>query len=717
MVKILGEHLIRDNIVGVMELIKNGYDADACKVTVELKNLSNPEETEITIEDDGTGMNEETIKGPWSEPAHGGKQSRKDRQIVSKKGRLPLGEKGVGRFAAQKLGRYLDLVTRPEEGHTEFHVAIDWDDFDKSDTYIDEVQFDLEKRDPVIFTGNSHGTLLRIRNVMIPWKKRDVEKLQASLIKLLSPTTEVRDFEVELICPDYPDLQNLDRGNILEKYQFKIDCGIDNQGKANYVYYHRFPDDKEHKNEVKDQFIWSGANEDWQEFSPSCGPIRVVILAWLRKNETLNAYGITKAQLNAMCGMGIYRDGFRILPYGDSGDDWLGLDPRRTNQPGEKYGNNQIIGMVEVSQKENRELVDKTDREGLQENTAYSNMRDLVLAVMSILETESLEERSNASKPPESTRTLKKTIQSLQERIDELENKPQKITEVPVDENNKDGKDEGGTHFTETKHETVVEVPISELEEIKDHVEKVESSAEEAVKELFSIGEEKREAFLHMMGIGLAAERFTHEFDRVVKEIDKYLEDLEQRYPYDSPVGSIRRRVEVLKNEVSLMSIARYVRRVEPRPHTDVKGVISLSIEAHSDELKSNNITLEGKPEDSFIAEISGASLSQVIDNIIANAVYWLGIKSEVNDRRLFINVNSKAKEIVISDNGTLIPPNIKKALFKAPFVTSKPNGRGLGLYISSEILKKNNAVIGFLEESDGRNIYHSAAFRVAFPI
>src|SRR2546427_7332475 len=88
MVKILGEHLIRDNTVGVMELIKNGYDADAENVTVELKHLSDPTRTEIIIEDDGTGMDEAIIKGPWCEPAHGGKQSEKDKLKPSKKGRL-----------------------------------------------------------------------------------------------------------------------------------------------------------------------------------------------------------------------------------------------------------------------------------------------------------------------------------------------------------------------------------------------------------------------------------------------------------------------------------------------------------------------------------------------------------------------------------------------------------------------------------------------------
>src|SRR5712691_331163 len=113
MVKIIGEDLIRDNTVGLMELVKNGYDADARIVRVELHHLQTPQETVIIVEDDGIGMTEEAICGPWFEPAHGGKEHQKETGTRTPLGRLPLGEKGVGRFAAQRLGHKLELVSRP----------------------------------------------------------------------------------------------------------------------------------------------------------------------------------------------------------------------------------------------------------------------------------------------------------------------------------------------------------------------------------------------------------------------------------------------------------------------------------------------------------------------------------------------------------------------------------------------------------------------------
>lgn len=711
LVKILGEHLIRDNTVGVMELIKNGYDADAENVTIELKNLSDPLETEIIIQDDGHGMDEKTIKGPWSEPAHGGKQYQKDKLISSHRGRLPLGEKGVGRFAAQKLGKQLELVTRPEGGKLEYCIKIDWDIFDNADCYLDQIVFPLEQRIPQIFTGNMQGTRLVIKGARTPWKKLDVEKLQTSLIRLLSPTDSIQNFSVNFKCPDYPELENLDRGDILSKFQFKIDCSIDERGFAKYVYSHR-KDDREENIPVKDLNLWSTVYEDWEKFYPDCGPFRIIICAWLRRAIDLEKYGITKSQLNHLAGMSIYRDGFRVLPYGDVSDDWLGLDLRRTNQPGQKYGNNQIIGQVEITQEKNSNLIDKTNREGLQENQAYLDMRKLVLGVLSLLETESLEERSTATRTTETTKSLKVKVERLAREIEDLKVGSRQNTKSdlePVKDENLE------TVAQDEKKSSTVEVPVEKLDDLEKQTSEIGSSLNKAVKELLELGEEKSEAFLHLMGIGLAAERFTHEFDRMVGALSGNLRALEEKHPHDSRIKALRLIFESLKNEVLLMSIARYVRKNEVDQVVSVREAITLSLAGHEKYIQDNMIQVEFPEGEDFHANISMASLSQVLDNVIANAVYWLNAKSEINDRRLAIVVNAKSKTITISDNGSKIAPNIKRSLFLAPFVTSKPDGRGLGLFISQKILKRNEAFIQFLSEDDPENNYQRASFKITF--
>jgi C4-dicarboxylate-specific signal transduction histidine kinase len=162
--------------------------------------------------------------------------------------------------------------------------------------------------------------------------------------------------------------------------------------------------------------------------------------------------------------------------------------------------------------------------------------------------------------------------------------------------------------------------------------------------------------------------------------------------------------------------MARYVRKEESHPRTSVKTVIGLTVNAHEESIQEDQIQVDYNPGPDFVVETSTASLSQVIDNVVANAVYWLGSKTEVGDRKLSIIVNSDERSIAISDNGAPLAHNIKKALFKAPFVTSKPTGRGLGLYIAHEILKAHHGTIEFLDEKDPRNRYGGTAFLISFP-
>lgn len=714
MASILGEHLIRDNTTGVLELIKNGYDADAENVLVELLHLSEPARTIVVIQDDGTGMDESTIKGPWSEPAHGGKQEDKDKLLRTKKGRLPLGEKGVGRFATQKLGRHLSMATRPEIGNTEYNVRIDWKAFDKTDVYLDQIGFPLLKKSPPeVFTGRRHGTRLEITEAVTPWKKANVERLQASLIRLLSPAQNVKNFTVVLRCAEYPELENLDKGDILEKFQFKIDCSIDDKGIASYSYYDRKPDGKIEEIKVEDTNLWSQVNEEWQKFHPMCGPFRVIIFAWLRPIENLRNYGLTREKLNVLCGASIYRDGFRIVPYGDLGDDWLGLDLRRTNMPGQKYGNNQLIGQVEVSQDSNKALIDKTSREGLQENQAFFDMRDLVLGVVSLIETESMEERSRAKKPAQTTKTLKKQVDELKQQVKELRESGEKPLEEPLAQD--DDKNKQTLPKTEDQSKETVAVPREKLENLEEQTEKVETYVNEVISELTEIKEERREAFLHLMGIGLAAERFTHEFDRLVAGLSANLKSIEEKQPHNIAVKALRHIFDALKNEVALMGAARYVRKPPESQIVNVRKLIDMALNAHESYIEDSNIQVEFPQNGDFKVKISIASLSQVLDNIIANACYWLNGKSEINDRKVHVAIDPENKSIIISNNGPLVAPNIKRALFQGPFVTSKPDGRGLGLYIAKEILERNKGELDYLPEDDPRNKYGKTSFIISF--
>ncbi|RLJ08504.1 MAG: hypothetical protein DRP13_02340 [Candidatus Aenigmatarchaeota archaeon] len=716
MVKILGEHLIRDNTVGLMELIKNGYDADATVVTVHILKIRNPEETTIIVEDNGEGMTEDIIRGPWFEPGHGGKEKAKHERRVTKKGRLPLGEKGVGRFAAQKLGKKLELITRPAGSKCEFYININWDDFEETDKYMDEIELDLVKRKPEVFKGTSHGTKLIIKDCRTPWKKKDLEKIQANLIRLLAPSKTVKDFKVILRCPEFPEIENLETSDIIEKFQFKIECYVDEKGYATYTYYQRSPNGKTNKKTEKIN-LWAMINPDsWTYTLPSCGPFKTTISAWLLRSETIREYGISKEQLKILGGVSIYRDGFRVLPYGNEGNDWLGLDPRRINAPGERYDNNQIIGIVEINQLDNPQLIDKTNREGLQENQAYFDLQDLVLGVISLLERESFEQREREKPHITKKKELEKRNKELEERLEKLSKEIKKIKETKITiplEKKVEKKGETGK-IVQIPAETITNIENETLQ-LKDEAAAIRKEARSLVDELSEMKEEKMEAFLHLLGIGLAAERFAHEFDSLVYLISNDINKISRGNCNEKIIHHLDMCVNALRNEVSLMGICRFVRRGQKSSEVSVIRTMEIVLKAYERELTEARIDTEIVKKGDFKVFISEASLAQVFSNIISNALYWLKLKSETDKRKIRVTINQKENSVIVVNSGPRILPNIKKYIFKRPFVTSKPDGRGLGMYITAEILRRNNAEIKILNDLDPENSLGGAGFKIIF--
>ena len=127
-----------------------------------------------------------------------------------------------------------------------------------------------------------------------------------------------------------------------------------------------------------------------------CGPFSVEIRAWDRDREGLEPIAertdqsITQIRrtLNAYCGVSIYRDGFRVHPYGEKGNDWLNLDLRSRQTPGKRLANNQIVGAIQISRDANADLRDRSTREGLVINTAYHDFQGWFMEIISLLEEE-----------------------------------------------------------------------------------------------------------------------------------------------------------------------------------------------------------------------------------------------------------------------------------------------------------------------------------------
>src|SRR5262245_2939395 len=143
LLKLIGSELISDEVLAVTELVKNAHDADAANVVVDFRAVTSPE-GEIVVRDDGFGMSLDTLLGHWMQPAATSKAHPSSRFTPS--GRRMLGEKGVGRFAADKLGRHLELISRRKGQRDEVFARFDWDAFDNDHLLMSEVQNQWELR-------------------------------------------------------------------------------------------------------------------------------------------------------------------------------------------------------------------------------------------------------------------------------------------------------------------------------------------------------------------------------------------------------------------------------------------------------------------------------------------------------------------------------------------------------------------------------------------
>lgn len=172
----LGDQLIKNESIALVELVKNSYDADANIVNIYMENVDDPSKGIIIIEDDGFGMSPEIVENVWLEPGADFKSLLvKQNKPSPKYKRLPIGEKGIGRFGVHKLGGTIELTTRAK-GCNEVYVKIDWSEFD-SYKYLNEVPIKIiERSEPILIKGNKTGTTILISNL----RKNGKEELPRS---------------------------------------------------------------------------------------------------------------------------------------------------------------------------------------------------------------------------------------------------------------------------------------------------------------------------------------------------------------------------------------------------------------------------------------------------------------------------------------------------------------------------------------------------------
>ena len=386
-IRLIGDELISSDTVAVTELVKNAYDADATEVTVRFSGDMEKQHEQIEVIDNGTGMSIDTVRSAWLEPATSAKKTTR----ITSRGRRILGEKGIGRFAAARLGTELEMITKQPKSDTEISVLFDWGAFD-GESYLDEIECTWEERPAALI--KSHGTILRISGLGDKWFAEDFKELRNSLSRIISPFDAIKEFKVVLDLPaEFKDLsESIAPSRLLSHPHYTIKGKVSKTGQYELEYTGR----SGRAEPVKGVFGKPRARES--------GPFEVELRIWDRDppgiQELTDAFRIEPSEvredLNSNSGVYIYRDDFRVLPYGEPNNDWLRLDLRRVQNPTMRVSNNQVVGCILVSADRNSELRDQTNREGIVASRAFEDLKTLVKEVLSQAEQRRYRERRPA---------------------------------------------------------------------------------------------------------------------------------------------------------------------------------------------------------------------------------------------------------------------------------------------------------------------------------
>lgn len=699
LIRTIGDDIIKDVHAAVIELIKNAYDADANNVNLKFTDLASAEKTKIIIKDDGHGMNYETVVKNWMVPATDDKLSRRK----SPSGRDIQGRKGIGRFAASILGDTLLMQTTKESGITTT-VLIDWSIF-STEKYLDEIELLVESR----ASGQKSGTELIIESGKkgLEWTEKDMGLLIKELRKLVSPIIEKENFHVviEFTNTGIEKYNNkkmkIEPFPMLELFDYRLSGEVDEKGNAFLIY-----ENQVEKNIPKEEINIHITPEDGKV----CGPLELDFRVFDRETEaieTLVNRGLrepdtgkylskreARQMLNEFCGVSIYRNGFRIRPYGEPGYDWLQLDKERVQNPPKNIGSDQIAGFISISDEEISHLVEKSARDGLKENTYYSSLKKIANKCLSELE----ERRFDFRKKTGRSRTVAKIEKELNTLFD-FETLKKSVKEM-------------------LRKGNVDPQTSTQVEDIISKTEKKKSDLLEKIKETVAM-------YQGQVTLGKIMVVIMHEGRKPLKylkeqspRIAEWIKELQKEYN-TSLLEKIIDRLEDTKKE-SLLLIDLF-NRLDPlaiKKRGNKKNINIFNV-IKSAEALFESVLLE--KEIKFINEVAKdvtfwgweQDFLIALTNLIENSLYWLPMLENKKQKQIVISSQHEDKSVIIDyrDNG----PGIKKRyiennLIFEPGFSTKPGGTGLGLAIAGETIEKNNGILRVLYDPEG------AYFRIGLP-
>ena len=652
---------------------------------------------QVTVSHTGSGMSLEQLETVFLVLGTKSRKEEVDTAFEDGVSEAPyLGEKGIGRLSAMRLGDRLTVRTAREEDETFNILDIDWTDFEDPQKMIEDVTIEPrvggEKPQP-----DYSGTDIRVRRLKANWDRNRVERLAVDDFSLLAnPIGKSKRHRIaifwngERINFARLDKNFLSHAHATLKGEYKIRDGSPELTLRMELVNLGFEHPVEHQIETLkfDDLLAAlvglrqkRSRENKRDVNAAAltdvGPFNFELYwfnrATLRKGRSTGDYQALRKLLDQWMGVRLYRDGFRVYPYGTEDDDWLELDRTALRAKGYALNRIQFVGQVDIGRFSNPHLIDQTNREGLRHTPEEAVLKEAIQLAVDRLRDE-MKRVENAFKknkprvPTDPTRTkaleqrMKKAIRALARSADEDQR------EI-----------------------------VAEFEEMREEFSRYAAEARERILEL----EQDTDQMVAMAGVGLMVEVVAHELARSAEDALDTLNKLQRK----NVPEEVRSRLESLR--ASMKAISKRLRILDPlsvsgrqrKEAFELDELVRDLLSAHEAQFDRHHVKLETHFPDRPVAlKAVKGMVAQVIENLVSNSVYWMDIERERKlgfKPLLTIAVEDNPPRVRVTDNGPGISPEYAERVFDLFFsLKDKSRRRGLGLFIAREAAEHNGGAL-----------------------
>lgn len=606
-----------------------------------------------------------------------------------------------------KLRKQLELWS---EGEMEFFI----DEYFNKNKYLDEILIDINSSTSNLENGTSFN-IEGSREKLELWNDDEIEHLIKELRKLLTPIENIEkddvqnqdEFKIFIYFKNVPfnlyheEVIEIKPLPLLDYYDYRISGEIFADGSNSLIYQNKNSGVEEPASDfsyyLNDKQKFTGdIRIDFRIFDRDPEAIENLIYEMYSSGEEKLGKNEAKRLLNDIAGVSIFRNRFRIRPYGDEGNDWLLLDKKRVQNPAQKIGANQISGIIEIEDEEVSHLIEKSARDGLKEDMYYDGLKEIINQLLNYTELKRYSFRQKTGKG------RKKHIFSRQ--IGTL------------------------TDFTAVKNKVLSVMDKANVSD--EEVAEVNKFIDKDIEDKIKIAQELENQIAMYQGqatLGKIMDVVMHEVRKPLHWIKNQTNNLERAYVRYSKNNNERDLAKVMKIVKDTPEQLRIITALFNRLNSlatrkrgamkvfSINEVVGTALEIFDDEIKKSNIQVTLDMSEEFLFNGWKEDILAALANIIENAIYWVQFSKGVKKIEVELVDRPNSIDIGIWNNGPMIIKDLLDgdSLFNPGIsgkVTEEGVGTGLGLSIAGEAIDRNGGRVKVV------NVLSGAKFVIELP-